>query len=181
MCKPARTYFFSCLFFITAAFVYCDKIFAQNIAATIDSLKKNTGDAKESEQYIKNCFAIADNFMEIDQYDSSQTWLNKIAEVLPFKTPSVFSYFLSTRQAEVYYYNGLQRLGLQESERSLGIAQALHDSLLLADAYNFIGLFLINLDSNAAAIPYFKRDRIYQATSLSQYLLKPYQTASPLW
>jgi len=161
MCKPVRTYFFYCLFFIAAAFVYCNKIAAQNIPATIDSLKKNTGTPKEDDQYIKNCFAIADNFMEIDQYDSSQTWLNKIAEVLPFKKPSLFSYFLSTRQAEVYYYNGLQRLGLQESERSLGIAQALQDSLLLADAYNFLGLFLINLDSNAAAIPYFKKGIVY--------------------
>jgi signal transduction histidine kinase len=161
MCKPARPRFFYCLFFIAVLIAYSDKIFAQNIASTIDSLKRNNVAAKENDEYIKNCFAIADNFMEIDQYDSSQTWLNKIAEVLPFKKPSVFSYFLSTRQAEVYYYNGLQRLGLQESERSLAIAQAMNDSLLLADAYNFIGLFLINLDSNAAAIPYFKKGIIY--------------------
>src|SRR5215218_6746725 len=103
--KSTRPYFIYCIFFVVVSFAYCNTIFAQQISSTIDSLKKNIGDAKENDQYIKNCFAIADNFMEIDQYDSSQTWLNKIAEVLPFKKPSVFSYFLSTRQAEVYYYN----------------------------------------------------------------------------
>lgn len=112
-------------------------------------------------QYLKNCFAIADNFMDINQYDSSQIWLNRIADVLPLKKPSLSTYFLSTRQAEVYYYNGLQRLGLQESERSLVIAETLQDSLLLADACNFIGLFLMNLDSNREAVPYFKKGILY--------------------
>jgi signal transduction histidine kinase len=116
---------------------------------------------KTDEAYIAICFSIADDFMDIDQYDSAQIWLNNIAERLPLRQPSRANYFLSTRQAEVYYYNGLQRLGLQESERSLSIAQTLKDSLLLADAYNFLGLFHINLDSIRKAIPYFKKGMEY--------------------
>jgi signal transduction histidine kinase len=127
----------------------------------LDSLKKEATLAVNDEKYIAACFAIADHFMDLDQYDSAQLWLNRIAEKLPLKQPSVSNYFLSTRQAEVYYYNGLQRLGLQESERSLSIAQALNDSLLLADAYNFLGLFYINLDNNRKAIPYFKKGMEY--------------------
>ncbi len=149
-------YFFRCIFCI-ALFCFCSCTVCSQPANTIDSLKKViTANTKEAE-YVKICFAIADNFMEIDQYDSAQLWLNKISSVLPYKKPSLSSYFLSTRQAEVYYYNGLQRLGLQESERSLAIAQSLHDSMLLADAYNFMGLFYINLDSNRRAIPYFTK------------------------
>jgi signal transduction histidine kinase len=155
--KPARSCFFYRIFFISAI-IFCDnKIYSQTISQKIDSLKEQVVKIKEQDKHIKTYFAIADNFMEIDQYDSAQLWLNKISAVLPYKEQSLPSYFLSTRQAEVYYYNGLQRLGLQESERSLGIAQTLHDSLLLADAYNFIGLFYINLDSNHTAIPYFKK------------------------
>jgi signal transduction histidine kinase len=93
----------------------------------------------------------------VDEYDSAQFWLNKISERLPLKEPSLFNYFLSSRQAEVYYYNSLQRLGLQEAERSLSIAKALNDSLLLADSYNFIGLFYINLDSAGKAVTFFKQ------------------------
>ena len=145
-----------------AAFCFfSSKLFSQDIFKKVDSLKKQINNTQQDDKYINTCFAIADNFMEINQYDSAQLWLNKIAAILPLKVPSVSGYFLITRQAEVYYYNGLQRLGLQESERSLGIAKALHDSLLLADAYNFIGLFLINLDSNRAAIPYFKKGISY--------------------
>lgn len=154
--KPAKYFFYRLLF--TAIIIFCSNtIYSQTVSQTIDSLKKEILNIKQEDKNIKIYFAIADNFMEIDQYDSAQIWLNKISAVLPYKEPSLSSYFLSTRQAEVYYYNGLQRLGLQESERSLAIAQTLHDSLLLADAYNFIGLFYINLDSNRTAIPYFKK------------------------
>ena len=144
----------------------------------IDSLKSTLHNIESGNQYIKSSFAIADNFMEIDQYDSSQIWLNKIAVQLPLKKPSIDAYFLSSRQAEVYYYNGLQRLGLQESERSLSIANVLGDSLLLADAYNFIGLFNMNLDSDQEAVSYFKKGILfatqppYPSSSLS--LTKPH-------
>ncbi|WP_462248636.1 tetratricopeptide repeat-containing sensor histidine kinase [Ferruginibacter sp.] len=154
--KPVKYFFYRLLF--TAVIFFCSNtICSQTISHTIDSLKKEILNIEQEDKNIKIYFAIADNFMEIDQYDSAQLWLNKISAVLPYKEPSLSSYFLSTRQAEVYYYNGLQRLGLQESERSLAIAKTLHDSLLLADAYNFIGLFYINLDSNRRAIPYFKK------------------------
>ena len=106
-----------------AAFCFfSSKLFSQDIFKKVDSLKKQINNTQQDDKYINTCFAIADNFMEINQYDSAQLWLNKIAAILPLKVPSVSGYFLITRQAEVYYYNGLQRLGLQESERSLGIA-----------------------------------------------------------
>jgi signal transduction histidine kinase len=149
--------FFAFLIFLIAA----SRGNAQAPQQIIDSIKAKIGIAVPADKYIGYCFTIADNFMEIDLYDSSQLWLNKIAEALPLKQPTVANYFLSTRQAEVYYYNGLQRLGLQESERSLSIAQALNDSILLADSYNFLGLFYINLDSFRKAIPYFKKGMEY--------------------
>jgi signal transduction histidine kinase len=151
-----KNYTLYSFFFVAAFFINSHLLYAQQSAAVIDSLKKQTTNAAQDDKYVKNCFVIADNFMELDQYDSAQLWLNKIATVLPYKEPSLPSYFLSTRQAEVYYYNGLQRLGLQESERSLAIAKALNDSLLLTDAYDFIGLFQLNLDSNRKAISYLQ-------------------------
>jgi signal transduction histidine kinase len=140
---------------------FVNRLPAQSLQHRIDSLKKDVAIAATDDQYTSLCFAISDDYMEMGQYDSAQQWLNRIAEKLPLKKPSIDNYFLSTRQAEVYYYNGLQRLGLQESERSLHIAQALQDSLLLADAYNFLGLFNINLDSNRQAIPYFEKGMKY--------------------
>lgn len=158
--KSFKSYFFYHFIIMAACVFCCTGLYAQDIQKKIDSLKA-AANSSNGNGYVKTCFAIADDFMELDQYDSAQIWLNKIATAVPLKEPSVSGYFLSTRQAEVYYYNGLQRLGLQESERSLSIAKALNDSILLADAFNFIGLFLINLDSNQAAIPYFKKGIVF--------------------
>ena len=55
---------------------------SQTPAAIIDSLSKQTNDRLPVDEYIRNCFTIADNFMEIDQYDSAQLWLNS-KEVQP--------------------------------------------------------------------------------------------------
>jgi signal transduction histidine kinase len=107
------------------------------------------------EKSINKYFFIADNYMDMEQYDSAQLWLNKIHEKLPAKENSLNNYFLISRQAEVYYYNNLQQLGLQESMRGLEMAKSLNDSLLLADSYNFSGLFLLNMDSVENAVNFF--------------------------
>ncbi len=119
----------------------------------IDSLKKIISINKDNKVSF---FKIADEYMEANQYDSAQIWLSKIADIVPIQQPTLNSYFLLSRQAEVYYYNGLIRLGLQESYKALQVAKLLNDSLLLADAYNFIGLFYVNLDSNKTAINNFR-------------------------
>ncbi len=116
---------------------------------------------KDEKVYMLTCFFIADEYMNIEQYDSSQIWLNKIHELLPLKSNSLNNYLLITRQAEVYYYNNLQQLGLQESRRGLAMAEALNDSLLLADSYNFQGLFYMNIDSAARSIQYYEKGLLY--------------------
>jgi signal transduction histidine kinase len=157
---------------IVALLWFCSLANSQTPRQLIDSFKKQIDINGDEKKFISHSFAIADNFMEIDHYDSAQLWLNRIAEKLPLKEPSISNYFLSTRQAEVYYYNGLQRLGLQESQRSLSIAQTLNDSILLADSYNFLGLFYINLDSLQKAVPFFHEGIKYtrQPPYSSQYL-----------
>jgi signal transduction histidine kinase len=116
---------------------------------------------KNDARYIADCFKLADDFMDVEKYDSAQYWLNKIHNVLPAKENSLNNYFLISRQAEVYYYNNLQQLGLQESRRGLLMAEALNDSFLLADSYNFLGLFYMNLDSVDQSIPYYRKGLTY--------------------
>jgi signal transduction histidine kinase len=95
---------------------------------------------------ILSWFIRADQSMEIDRYDSAEFWLSRVGDRLAFKKPGIFNYYYHTRQAEVLYYNDLLQLGLQQTQRALQIAQQLNDSLFLADAYNFLGLFLLNLE-----------------------------------
>ena len=60
------------------------------------------------QKFILDAFTKADEYMNTDHYDSAQVWLNKIYLKVSYRKPSLFSYFLTTRQAEVYYYNNLQ-------------------------------------------------------------------------
>lgn len=143
------------LFLFLLSFLFSSESYSQNNVHKIDSIKRHISRTVEQSEKIKLSFLIVEEFMDVDQYDSAQIWLNKIAAIIPIRQASVSSYFLSSRQAEIYYYNRLLQLGLQESKRSLKIAEDLKDSLLLSDAYNFIGLFYMNLDSSRIAIPYF--------------------------
>lgn len=145
----------------------------QNAQLQIDSaIKKAALQLRDENAYIKTCFFIADEYMNVEQYDAAQLWLNKIHVLLPVKKISLENYFLLTRQAEVYYYNNLQQLGLQESRRSLGMAEALNDSILMADSYNFLGLFYMNIDSAALSVNYYKKGLTFtkQPPNLPEYI-----------
>lgn len=107
--------------------------------------------------FILQSFRAADDFMSISLYDSAQFYLNKIHETVSYLQPSLFSYFLSARQAEVYYYNNLQQLGMQEAKRAMKIAETLKDRYLQTDAYNFTGLFYLNTGQLKEAILSFKK------------------------
>lgn len=122
---------------------------------SIDSAKKQYLLQQQVDDKVKTAFFVADNFMDYDHYDSAQVWLNKIADIYTIKKPSLFNYYLLSRQAEVYYYNGLLQLGLQSAQRSLEVATQLNDSLLLADACNMTGLFYSTLNQPAEGLPYF--------------------------
>lgn len=113
---------------------------------------------------ILSWFIRADAFMEIDRYDSAEYWLGRVGDRLSLKKPGAFNYYYHTRQAEVFYYNDLLQLGMQQTSRALQIALQLNDSLFLADAYNFHGLFSLNLE------------KIQEA---EQYLLKGLSFFSP--
>lgn len=110
--------------------------------------------------------------MNTDHYDSAQFWLNKIYLKISYQKPSLFSYFLSSRQAEVYYYNNLHQLGLQEALKAENIANILKDSVLISDANNFIGLFYMNNGKLKEAVNYFKKGLHYSSlpTHKKQYL-----------
>jgi signal transduction histidine kinase len=143
--------------FLQIFFLLCHCLSNAQQLTKIDSAKKSIMVFSNNEtNFIATCFFIADNYMDVEQYDSAQVWLNKIHLKLPTKSISLSNYFLTTRQAEVYYYNNLQQLGLQESLRGLEMARVLNDSLLLADSYNFLGLFYMNIDSANKSISFFK-------------------------
>ena len=107
---------------------------------------------------VKNAFYLkAYKFMSVNQYDSAQVYLNKIYQKETSRKPNLFTYYLTTLQAEIYYYNNLHLLGLQQSLKGETIAKMLKDSVLIADSYNFIGLSYLNRNDLKHAKAYFKK------------------------
>lgn len=122
-------------------------------AAAIRGFQTN----KTTDDKVYACFFLVDEYMNEDRYDSAQYWLNIIYNVYKIRKPSLFNYLIQARQAEVYYYNNLMELGLESANQSLAIASAMNDSLLIADANNFVGLFYTSMDSCSTAIPFFEQ------------------------
>jgi signal transduction histidine kinase len=115
---------------------------------------------------IRKFFDRADSYMDTDHYDSAQFYLNKIYQQVSYREPSLFSYFLTSRQAEIYYYNNLPELGMQEAQRAINIASILKDDILKGDAYNFAGLFYFLTGKNSAAISSYKKSIALELSTL---------------
>jgi signal transduction histidine kinase len=107
--------------------------------------------------FVRRTFLQADVFMNNDYYDSAQFCLNDIYEKVNVRQPSCFSYYLTSRQTEVYYYNNLDQLGILSAKKGLKTAASLKDPYLLADAQNLYGLFLTNRGELNKAIVYFRK------------------------
>ena len=111
---------------------------------SIPALYCQIGQGNQTRDSILSTFEKADAYISLNQYDSAQILLNKIYSLESYRKPSLLNYYLISRQAEIYYYNNLHELGFQEAQKANNVANILNDSLLIADANNFIGLFYMN-------------------------------------
>ena len=121
------------------------------------STPEQSNKQKIKQAYLDKVF----DHMSDDQYDSAQYQLNKIYQVESARKPSLFNYYVTIYQAEVYYYNNLHLLGLQESRKAETIAKILNDSVLIADSYNFMALFYLNSKKLDQAKNYFQKALLY--------------------
>lgn len=80
-------------------------------------------------QELSNSFKLfldsLDHYMDKSSYDSAQLLLDQYALTFKITQPNIENYLLSTRQSEIYYYNNLHKLGLQEALQLKSIANGL--------------------------------------------------------
>ncbi|MFM2385317.1 MAG: hypothetical protein RL660_74 [Bacteroidota bacterium] len=135
-------------------------VFAQVRFSNTDSLVQKLKAGSSTEKAYA-CLAFVDHYIDKSRPDSSLYWLYKVLEVYKVEPNSLMDYFITSRQAEIYYYDGLDQLGAPEARKCLSIATKLNDSFLLADAYNFMGLFALIQDSVESSIAYFRQSLQY--------------------
>jgi signal transduction histidine kinase len=119
-------------------------------------LASTMGSSVNTNDSVLQFFRIADSYMDADRYDSAELWLSKVGDRLELQKPGIFNFYYHSRQAEVFYYNNLLQIGQQQTNRALQIALQLKDSFFIADSYNFLGLFSLNLEKYREAEVFLK-------------------------
>jgi signal transduction histidine kinase len=104
------------------------------------SSAKKYSESKSVKDKIHYSFVTAEYYLDNDDIDSSQKWLNITKDLLnPAITDSTDCYVHSL-QSELFYYNGLFQFGKDEARKQIMVAQKIKDSLLIADGYLFLGI-----------------------------------------
>ena len=132
----------------------CASLLCYNSSAQLASqynyiINENTTNwsSEKLEIYAKEGLNVVDNYMSNSHYDSAQTLIDKLMTSYPINKSTLTSYLLTVRQSEILYYNHLLQFGKDDVRAQLKIAKELNDSFLLSDAYNFLGLFYLAIDS----------------------------------
>ncbi|NNT70848.1 hypothetical protein HKT18_01345 [Flavobacterium sp. IMCC34852] len=83
---------------------------------------------------------MAEHFLETDDIESSQKWLQKTKDLVSPKVTDTTTVFIHSLQSELFYYMGLFQFGTYEAKKGIEKAKQLNDSTLIADSYFFLGI-----------------------------------------
>lgn len=170
---------------------------AQNLSEKnkIESLQKC-----ETEQCkITKSFLLAEHFLETDDIQSSQKWLERTKDlILPLETDTT-TVFVHSLQSELFYYDGLFQFGINEAEKAIQKAKQLKDNLLIANGYFFKGINQMEMNQFNESEKSLWRARDFQPknitrsyirstiqhehifNNIAQLKLKIYQSDSAVW
>lgn len=119
--------------------LFCFNIMvAQVVPKPLSETKFNQ--STTSKDRIRHSFVTAEYYLENDDIDSSQKWLNVTKDLLNPAITDSTDCFVNSVQSELFYYNGLYQFGKDEARKQIGAAQKIKDSLLVADGYFFLAI-----------------------------------------
>jgi signal transduction histidine kinase len=95
---------------------------------------------REQQLKIYKAFNQAQLYLEKDEIDKSQKWLNTTRDLIDIQDVDTMSCYINSLQSELFYYTGLYEFGKTQAQKSINEAAKLVDSLLMADAYFFRGI-----------------------------------------
>ncbi|MBL0013926.1 MAG: hypothetical protein IPP30_09405 [Flavobacterium sp.] len=107
-------------------------------------------------------FATAEYYLDTDDIDASQKWLNIAKDYLNPEIADSTACLVHSLQSELFYYNGLFQFGKDEALKEILIAKKNQDNLLIADGYFFLGIHQIELKQyKSAQESLWKSSKIY--------------------
>lgn len=100
----------------------------------------NYKSCKDDKCRFVSAFKTAEHFLETDEISKAQKALQQARENRPPTSVDTSAYFVQSLQSELFYYADLYQFGVHEAEKGLVLARKLKDSLLISDAYFFMGI-----------------------------------------
>lgn len=127
---------------------------------------------ENNECKINKAFLLAEYYLEEDDIQSSQKWLDFTKNFNSSKNIDTTDVFIHSLQSELFYYNGLFQFGINEAEKVIEKSILLNDSLLISNGYFFKGINLYELNDFSAAQKMLWKSRVYQPTKATKKQLR---------
>lgn len=121
-----------------------------NLTAQVQTEKEKVdlfNACRDNQCRVKRSFLMAEHFLETDDIESAQKWLQKTKDLVSPKATDTTTVFIHSLQSELFYYMGLFQFGTYEAEKGIEKALQLNDSTLIADAYFFLGINQVEIDA----------------------------------
>ena len=138
------------------------------IETSIQNFKK----CQSKECKIKNSFSAAEYYLEVDQLNLSQKWLDITKNLNSENKNDTTSVFINSLQSELFYYNGLYQFGINEAEKVITNSIQLKDSLLISNGYFFKGINLLELNDIKEAQKMLWKARNFQPINFHKKQLR---------
>lgn len=128
---------------------------------TISDKKKAFANCQSSNCKIENATAISEEYLEIDQIEEAQKWLDYSKKMLLKNPDDQQQYYVNSLQSELFYYSGLYQFGLHEAQKAIALAKNSKDSLHLSNAYLIEGINCFEMGKIAKAETSFHKAKSY--------------------
>ena len=131
------------------------------VAATAQPSTDAFNACKDQSCRIATALQISEAFLEVDDLENAQQWLNAAKKENPL-TDNANAYLIHSLQSEIFYYLGLYEFGVYEAQKGVRVAEQLQDSLFLADGHFFVGINYFEIpDDDKAERELAAADRFY--------------------
>ena len=116
-----------------AMLFFCLNLTAQNQAEKIKLHQFKS--CEDNPCRVMRSFLLAEHFLETDDIESSQKWLQKTKDLVSPKVTDTTTVFIHSLQSELFYYMGLFQFGTYEAKKGIEKANQLKVPIVSEDDF----------------------------------------------
>lgn len=121
---------------------------------------------------ITQSFLLAEHYLETDDIQSSQKWLNHTKDLISPNQSDTTIVYIHSLQSELFYYDGLFQFGTNEADKAILKAKKLKDSLWIANGFFFKGINQMEMNELKSAEKSLWKARDFQPYKVKQKFIR---------